>query len=260
MSAQGQDSVVGVVPAAGTGSRLGKTGYLKELLPVWPLGGTQAGPACACLLSAFRVAGIPRAVFVLREGKEEVQERLGPEAYGVQLEYLITERLEGPPYTVDRAFDTTAGSTVALGFPDILFDAADPFRALLARRRTELPDAVLGLFPAAPGQVADRVDLDRHSLVHAVHPRAGADDGRPTWAVAVWGPAFSRFLHELLAARSPAEIGQPEPVMGDVLNAALEAGLTVGAEYVSDRPFLDIGTPDGLAQATRILEREGIRP
>jgi hypothetical protein len=42
-----------------------------------------------------------------------------------------------------------------------------------------------------------------------------------------------------------------------VLNAALEAGLAVGAELVSDRPFLDIGTPAGLAMAQRALKSGG---
>jgi dTDP-glucose pyrophosphorylase len=256
MSAEGKDSVVGVVPAAGTGSRLGTTGRLKELLPVWRLGG-RTGPACACLLSAFRVAGIQRAVFVLREGKEEVQESLGPEAYGVQLEYLIADRLEGPPYTVDRAFDLTAGSIVATGFPDVLFDAANPFSSLLDRLRAEPLDAVLGMFPVAPGQKADRVGLDARGLVEVIEPRGRTDDGRPAWAIAVWSPAFGRFLHDLLAAGVPADIGRPEPVMGDVLNAALEEGLVVGAKLVSDRPFLDIGTPAGLAEAQRALESGG---
>lgn len=256
MSSEGKDGVVGVIPAAGAGSRLGKTGRLKELLPVWPLGG-RTGPACACLLSAFRAAGIQRAVFVLREGKEEVEGSLGPEAYGVQLEYLITERLEGPPYTVDRAFDFTAGSIVATGFPDVLFHAADPFSSLLDRLRAEPLDAVLGMFPVAPGQKADRVGLDGRGLVEVIEPRGRTDDGRPAWAIAVWSSVFGRFLHDLLAATPPAEIGRPEPLLGDVLNAALEAGLAVGAELVSDRPFLDIGTPAGLAMAQRALKSGG---
>jgi len=199
----------------------------------------------------MHAAGIPEAVFVLRPGKEELEQTLGPSAYGVSLDYLVASRLDGPPYTVDAAYEYTHGAIVAMGFPDILFQETDPYRVLLNRLRNEPLAAVLGMFPAAIGQKADRVTIDSHGRVEAVDPRAAVEDPRETWALAVWKPEFGSFLHELLKTSEPSEIGQPEPVMGDVINAALAAGIEVGGMKVSDRPFLDIGTPRGLEHARR---------
>jgi glucose-1-phosphate thymidylyltransferase len=41
--------------------------------------------------------------------------------------------------------------------------------------------------------------------------------------------------------------------VGDVIRAAIDAGLKVEAVQVSDRPFLDIGTPDDLLRAVKGL-------
>lgn len=248
--------LVGIVPAAGTGSRLGKPGQLKELLPVWVDAAGRTAPACACLLSSFASAAVRRTVVVTRPGKNGLREALGRTAYGVELEYLVADRLDGPPYTIDRAFDEVRASIVAIGFPDILFEAPDPFGLLIERLRSESFDAVLGMFPIAPGQKADRVTVDGDGRLQRIDPRADRDDPRPTWALAAWSPGFSRYVHELLIERPATEIGQPEPVVGDILGAALADGLSIGAEFVSRRPFLDIGTPAGLASAYVAIGKE----
>ena len=41
--------------------------------------------------------------------------------------------------------------------------------------------------------------------------------------------------------------------MGDIFAAAIERGLSVQGEIVSEVPFLDIGTPEALAEAYRRL-------
>jgi len=254
-----QPDVVGIIPAAGTGSRLGAAGSLKELLPVWTGGEAPPSPACACLLHAFAAAGVTRAVFVVRPGKEGLRQALGSEAYGVGLDYMVAECLDGPSYSIDTAARRVPDSIVAIGFPDILFAAPNPFRAVVDRLRSEPFDAVLGMFPVAPGQRADRVTLDPGGRVLAVESRPVRPNGRPTWAVAAWTPAFSRYLHDVLRQRTESGVEGSEPVVGDILSEAIGDGIAIGAQYVSDRPFLDIGTPEGLTAAYAALERESDR-
>ena len=65
-----------------------------------------------------------------------------------------------------------------------------------------------------------------------------------TWLVAVWGAAFTAFLHEWVAAG--AEDGAPshrELYMSDALLAAISAGMTVAGLEVPGGGYADFGVP-----------------
>lgn len=73
------------------------------------------------------------------------------------------------------------------------------------------------------------------------------------WAIAVWKPGFTEFLHEYLIAikedRNLAKL--PEIPIGNVIQAAISKGLKVDAEAFANGSYLDIGTPDDLIKAVR---------
>ena len=75
-----------------------------------------------------------------------------------------------------------------------------------------------------------------------------------TWALAAWQPRFTRFFHGYVAGLDATDMEGRSLGVGDVVTAAIEKGLTVRGEVVSDVPFLDIGTPEGLEEAYRRLE------
>ena len=67
----------GLVPAAGKATRLGtKRGPSKEILPLPPTPGSPPGaparPACQNLLESYRLAGVARALVLLRQGKRRM--------------------------------------------------------------------------------------------------------------------------------------------------------------------------------------------
>jgi glucose-1-phosphate thymidylyltransferase len=249
--------VIGVAPAAGRAERLGRLQGSKEVLPVWRPAGLSADrpplPACACLLSAFGQAGIPRALFLIRREKEDIPERLGSATeLGTRLDYVLVDDSPAPPFTVDAAFDAIDGRVVALGFPDILFEPADAFVPLLHRLRSTSADAVLGLFPHPATRRADRVAMSPDGVVLSIRP--SALDSRPgglTWGLAVWRPRFTRFLHEQVDGLDRSAPDVSRLGIGHVLDAAIRAGLVVLGKSVSDEAFLDIGTPSALAEARR---------
>jgi glucose-1-phosphate thymidylyltransferase len=74
---------------------------------------------------------------------------------------------------------------------------------------------------------------------------------RFSWAIAVWTPVFTRFMHEYLSAVEEKAARQPELFVGDVLNAAIQEGLKVEGVLISDKPYLDIGTSDDLLEAVK---------
>jgi glucose-1-phosphate thymidylyltransferase len=72
-------------------------------------------------------------------------------------------------------------------------------------------------------------------------------DLRLMWGMAAWGPAVTA-LQPVLLAGAPA--GR-EAVPGDIFNAAIAAGLRVGAHTFEDGHYLDVGTPAELNRAVR---------
>ena len=108
---------------------------------------------------------------------------------------------------------------------------------------------VLGLFPAGNFRKVGVVDFDQTGRVHKIIEKPQHTDLKYMWAIAVWSPQFTQFLHEYLANWIP----EKELPVGDVIQAAIEAGLQVEAEPFPTGSYLDVGTPGDLATAIRDL-------
>jgi glucose-1-phosphate thymidylyltransferase len=252
-----KSEVVGVIPAGGQAVRLAPLPCSKELYPVGfraAQAGSGARPRVVShyLLEEMKLAGISKAYVVLRPGKWDI-----PTYYGdgsmldMQLAYLMLGRPFGVPFTVDQAYPFVRHATVAFGFPDILFEADQGFAKLLARQCASQADIVLGLFVAAhPFSTEDRIVLNHGGQVHEIILRPAESSLRYSWAIAVWNPNFTEFLHEY--ARNAAVIADQaaELSAGHAIQAAIRTGLKVAGLVLNDeKPYLDIGTPEGLREA-----------
>jgi len=249
--------VVGLIPAAGRAVRL--AGHLgggsKEVLPV----GRERRPAAELLLRGLALAGVERALVVLRADKRDVPEVLGDgAALGVSLEYLTIEESSSVAETLDRAYRRLRGRRVALGFPDILFRPADAFARVRERQEATGADAVLGLVPTDRPEKADLVDVDAGGRVRGlvIKPAPDAPRAKPavTWIAAVWGSTVTELLHREVAARRGGGAGGGpgrELYPGDVLQRAVEEGLRVEAVVFPEGRHLDIGTPEDLERARK---------
>jgi len=198
------------------------------------------------------VAGITKAYIVLREGKWDIPAYFGDGSLvNMHLAYLVIRQSPGVPYTIDRAYPFLRDALVAFGFPDILFQPDDAFTQLLIYQKDSQPDILLGLFPADQPQKVDMVDVDDDGRVRQIVLRPHRTQLRYCWAITVWTPLFTQFLHDYVAARKTSPATQPEVAVGHVVQAAIKAGLRVEAAAVSDGPFVDIGTPEDLGRAVR---------
>jgi glucose-1-phosphate thymidylyltransferase len=250
---------VGLVPAAGRGSRLGLPGS-KEVVDVGAAGtGADARPrpVAAHLLAAMATAGVARAWIVLRRDKGDVPRALGAGGGPLPpLRYLEIAPTASVAETVDRALPAVGAAEVAFGFPDILFAPADALARLVAHRRASGADLALALFPTDRPDKADLVDLDAAGRIRRLLVKPGAaaaGDLRLTWILAVWTAPFSRFLHRFLAAgrggRGREGAGEGELQLSEVVQAAIEDGMEVAPLTVAGGSYLDVGTPDDLARA-----------
>jgi len=157
----------------------------------------------------------------------------------------------GVPYTADQAYPFVRDAIVAFGFPDIIFESDDAFSQLLAYQAAKEIDVVLGLFPADRPQKVDMVDVRDNGRIERLVIKPQDTKLLYSWAIAVWTPVFSKFMHEYLAASEETAAEQPELFVGDVFNAAIQEGLRVEGVLISDKPYLDIGTGDDLLKAVK---------
>ena len=178
----------------------------------------------------------------------------------MNLGYLIMRLPFGVTYTLDQAYPFVQNAVIAIGFPDIIFQPDDTFKRLLARLATSNADVVLGVVPFENPQKGGMVDFDTEGRVRLVVEKPDYSDLRYSWCTAVWTPVFTEFMHQYVAAletdrlRSDAGsnlVPQRELPIGDVIQLAIENGLSVQAEVFTDGAFLDIGTPEDLVRAVR---------
>ena len=249
--------LVGLIPAAGHATRLGALPHSKEIHPI----GTYFDANGSCLrpkvvshylLEKMRYAGIDRAYFILRDGKWDIAAHFKDGAtVDMFLAYLLATVPYGTPYTLDAAYPFVRDSLVALGFPDILFSPDDAYTQLIEHQIKSGADVVLGLFPTDQPQLTDVVAVDDRGRILQILTKPRHTILSHTWGIAVWTPTFTEFIHDYLAGLPVPTKDTRELFVGDVVQAGINCGISVEGVFVSDTPFLDIGTPENLARAIR---------
>jgi glucose-1-phosphate thymidylyltransferase len=251
--------LVGLIPAAGLATRIAPLPGSKELFPVGYSAGTgidslRPKPVCLYLLEAMHSAGVRRAFIVLRTGKWDIPAYLGSGGLvDISLAYLIMQYPYGAPYTIDEAYPFIKQADILFGFPDILFQGEGVYQSLYLRLEETNADVVIGLFPTQPGQRADMVETGADGRVQNIIIKPEETDLLYAWISAVWRPSFSTFLHMFIQQQLKAKEPGRELYIGDVLQAAVDHGLSVQSVTFPDQFFYDIGTPEGLLEAVAIF-------
>jgi glucose-1-phosphate thymidylyltransferase len=243
--------VIGLIPAAGRAVRLAPLPCSKELYPI----GFQAAQEGSrpkvvghFLLEKMRAAGITKAYMVLRQGKWDIPAYFNDgRMVGMDIAYRVVPDSPSVPHTLDGAYSFTKNTLVAFGFPDILFRTRDAYARMLSRQLETRADVVLGLFSIGETRKWDMVELDERGRVTGIEIKPAQSTLRLAWCIAVWTPVFSDFIHHFVAGH---EAGAREPIVSDVLLAAVRKQLRVEAVEFPEDMCLDIGTPEDLMNAS----------
>ena len=254
---------LGVVPAAGVGSRLWPYRAPKELVQVGyravagdPQERLLPMAAVEHVLHALRGGGVTDATLVLSPDKFEVFRYLGSGHHiGMELAYLCQEAPLGMPHAIDLAWPFLAGRTVCMGMPDTIVEPDDCFARLLDFHVRERAHLSLGVFPTDDPRALAPVLLDAAGRVLAIVDKPEVPPAHNTWGVAVWSAAFSELLHDFVGAATKRGIGH-ELLLSDVFVAAMAAGLTVRGLFFESGTYHDIGTPAGIVRTRELLESD----
>jgi glucose-1-phosphate thymidylyltransferase len=262
--------VIGVLPAGGRASRIAPLPCSKELLPVgFHAAGTELGlrPKVVShfLLENMRLANIKKAYIILREGKWDIPAYFGDgNKIGMNLAYLMMGSPLGVPYTINQAYPFVGDALVALGYPDIIFEPHEAFVKLLARREELDADIVLGLFPAEKPHKVDMVELDENGRVRSIQIKPARTQLVYAWDIAVWSPVFTRFMHDFVSAGrlggssndGMSLDGKHEVHVSDVIQGAMQVGMKIETVIFENGSCLDIGTPEDMLKAVRLLSSQ----
>ncbi len=251
--------VVGLIPAGGHATRISPLPCSKELIPLgWRVDETglpKPKVVSHYLLERYKAAGVSKAWFILRKGKWDIPQYYGHgDMVGMDLAYLIMNHPHGHPFTLDQAYPFVRDNLVAFGYPDIIFEPFDAFSVLLKRQAETQASAVLGVFPIRPDQRWDICTFGNNGRIDVVAvPDPPVLLQRWGWAIAVWTPAFSSFMHsflsgELKANRFQATDGK-EFVMNHVFQAAIDSNLMVDHVTFDNGFVRDVGTTQELMAA-----------
>jgi glucose-1-phosphate thymidylyltransferase len=237
---------VGVIPAAGLGTRLMPHGYPKELLPivVRTADGSVPQPVVISSLEQMRRAGVTECAVVIAEWKLEIARVLGERAADVALAYVVRSVPRGLADALVAPGPWIRGRDVCLALPDTLITPDDALAQVVTELGTSGADLVLGVFPTEHPEQLGPVRIADDGRVLEVLDKPASTDVRTTWGIAAWSPRFTELLTD--AVRT-----EPTITLGAVFARALTAGLGVRAVWFPAGRFLDVGTPAGLAKALR---------
>ena len=247
--------IIGLIPAGGVASRLGKIPCSKEVFPLFDSSG-KLTVISANLIRCFKLAGICNILFIIRNGKWDIPEYFKDgRDFGVNIGYLIMNLPFGTPFTLNQAFPFVKDKIVALGFPDIVFEPVNAFIQLNEHLQSAIADIVMGLVPSDQYLKSDMIEFDEQGRINRIIIKQNRPDLKYSWFIALWKPSFTffmkGFLEKLINTHPDGKIHLPdnttrEVYVGDVIQAAIKNGLQVDYRIFEKGKYRDIGTVEDL--------------
>jgi glucose-1-phosphate thymidylyltransferase len=266
---------IGLVTAAGGGTRIQPLPCSKELLPIG-FHQKQHGQnrlsmrpkvVSHYLLESMQVAEAQKAYIVLNRTKCDIPAYFGPgDIAGLDIAYVVTDFPYGAPFSLKQACPFVPNATILFGFPDIIFRPNNALRRLVECLEKGNADLILGLFPTKNPTKMDMVRIDNRGKIVDIVIKPQKTALKYTWIIAAWRPSFTSFLQIYLDKVEPElcinfqKNPSSEYYVGNVIIGAMEAGLKIDYETFEFGTFVDIGTPEDLCLAmTQVSKDRGIK-
>lgn len=238
-----------VILAAGKGTRLG---HLTANLPK-PLLEVAGIPILTHILNGLKGAGVREVCLVIGHFGEKIIERYGSgDAVELRLDYCWQNELNGTGSALMTA-QNFCDSPFFMVFGDILLHPPKHYSQIAEQYAERQPDAVLAVNWVTDPCVGGAVYFDENLRVTRIveKPPPGTSTTNYNQAGCF---IFRPDIFAVLAALKPSTRGEIELTAG--VNTLIEKERVVLAHQVGDGEWLDIGTPELLAQANQILNGE----
>jgi glucose-1-phosphate thymidylyltransferase len=239
------DDVVGLVPAAGQGVRLGLP-YPKELYPI--IRESRYKPVSQFIVNNLTQGGVSDLVFVINETKHQLLGYFGNGSrFGCHITYVVqeapgtqgTSTSPGLAHALDSAYRQVRGKTVFFGMADTIIEPGDVF-SRAGRCLEPDDDLMLVVFPTARPEKFGMVRLDADGRVHEIVDKPRQTSLTMMWGCIIWRPRFTDHLHDAVA-RGCADFAV-------IMNDAIAAGMRVRACPIFDGAYADLGTYEEISE------------
>jgi glucose-1-phosphate thymidylyltransferase len=235
----------GIIPAAGSGTRIQPLACSKELLPVGSRAdGSIDRPKAVSeyLVERMIQGGADKLCFIISPGKSDIMEYYAGRFESVHIAYVVQQRPAGLCDALFKAVPLIPlDEPVLIGLPDTIWFPEDAFRAL--------PDDLLSflLFPVEHPEFFDAVLADEEGRVSEIQVKRS--DAQSSW---IWG-AFKMpgaVLHSLF--RLWCERERRDEYVGSLVNAWISRGGSARGVRAGES-YVDVGTLAGYWDAIQLL-------
>lgn len=249
-----QDEVIGLVPAAGKGVRLGLP-YPKELYPV--IRNNHYKPIAQFVLDNLTSAGIQHIVFVINETKHQLLGYFGSgQRFGCQISYVVQEPRNnhhestspGLAHALDSGYHLIKGRTVFFGMADTIMQPQDVFARAFAAATPD-DDVILALFPTDRPEKFGMVRMDSDHRVLEIIDKPHQTDLTEMWGGIIWRPRFTEFLHQSVHLDCVFDFAK-------IMNKAIQTGLQFRGFPLREGVYIDLGTYEEIMELDRRYREE----
>lgn len=248
------DELIGLIPAAGKGIRLGLP-YPKELYPV--IQNNHYKPISQYVLDNLTNAGVGHVVFVVNETKHQLMGYFGNgQRFGCYISYVFQEQAlvegkstsPGLAHALDSAYHLIDGKTVFFGMADTIMRPKDVFAYAFQNTRAD-DDVILVLFDTNRPEKFGMVRMDADGLVSEIVDKPAQTDLTRMWGCIIWRPRFTEFLHESIQKKGISDFAQ-------VMNNAIREKFRFRGVPISNGTYIDLGTYDEIMEMDRHFREE----
>ncbi|MDG5815358.1 sugar phosphate nucleotidyltransferase [Chitinispirillales bacterium ANBcel5] len=236
----------GIIPAAGSGSRIQPLAFSKELLPVGSKvenGRLRPKAVCEYLVERMVRAGVTKICFVISSTKSDILSYFGQGNDSVHFSYTIQSNPCGLCDSIFRALPLiNKDEQVLVGLPDTIWF---PEKALC-----ELPDDIFSLllFPVKKPEFYDAVELNDDLSVKKIMVKHVQKHTNLIWGAFKLNGKILQKLYKLWCLK-----GKRDEYFGTLINTYIESGenvfgISAGSKYV------DVGTVNGYYESVQLLK------
>jgi dTDP-glucose pyrophosphorylase len=239
----------GIIPAAGSGTRIQPLAFSKELLPLSvcaPDHSERPRAVSEFLVERMLAAGATKLCFVIAPGKSDILEYFGGQIGDATISYVVQPEPGGLCDAIFRAVPLIGrDEPVLVGLPDTVWFPVDGFRRLDGACLTFL------LFHVASPELFDAVLADDDGCVRQVQVKVRHPGTSWVWGAFRMPGSVLHDMHQLWLHEN-----RRDEYFGTLTNAYLARGGTARGVRAVDGAYVDVGTFDGYRSALRLLERE----
>ncbi|HYE52791.1 MAG TPA: nucleotidyltransferase family protein [Azospirillaceae bacterium] len=242
----------GIVPAAGSGTRIQPLAFSKELLPVGSrLDGDTERPRAVSeyLIERMVQGGADKVCFVISPGKSDILEYYGGSYGTASIAYVVQPNPGGLCDAIFRALPLIPpDEPVIVGLPDTVWFPDHALRALPDDRLSFL------LFPVERPEFFDAVVTDGEGTVREIQVKRKDASTRWIWGAFKMPGAVLHELHALWRGRD-----RQDEYIGTLVNAWIaRGGRAVGIR--AGTAYVDVGTVHGYRAAIGLLSGQSGNP